>query len=65
MAFQKLRPEFKLVKIAMNKQRGDGQTIAAYTGYSESHVSNVLNGRRSNQEITNRAYRLATHRSLS
>lgn len=62
MAFQKLAPVFKLVKVAQRRKRGDIVNIASETGYSASHVSNVLAGRRFNDGITNTAYRMAYRR---
>lgn len=65
MAFKMLTPEYKLVKIAQKKQRGDVTAVADQLWYSPSHVSNVLAGRRFNTQITNKAYRLATKRTLA
>lgn len=62
MAFQKLTPVFKLVKVAQRRKRGDVTNIAMETNYSTSHVSNVLAGRRFNDTITNTAYRMARRR---
>ena len=62
MAFQKLTPVFKLVKVAQRRKRGDIVNIANELGYSRSHVSNVLAGRRFNDTITNTAYRMAYRR---
>jgi len=62
MAFQKLTPVFKLVKVAQRRKRGDIVNIANELSYSASHVSNVLAGRRFNDTITNTAYRMAYRR---
>ena len=62
MAFQKLTPVFKLVKVAQRRKRGDITNIASELNYSTSHVSNVLAGRRFNDTITNTAYRMAYRR---
>jgi len=55
--FRYLTPEFKLVKIATRKKRGDQVDVADALAYSSSHVSNVLAGRRKNPTITNTMYR--------
>ena len=52
----------KVAKFQQKRRRGDGTTLATELGYSRSHVSNVLNGRRINSTITSAAYRLANHR---
>lgn len=62
MAFQKLSPSFKLVKVAQRRKRGDITSIADQMSYSPSHVSNVLAGRRNNEAILNTAYRMAYRR---
>jgi|688.fasta_scaffold1557682_2 hypothetical protein len=62
MAFQKLNPVYKLVKVAQRRKKGDIVNIATELGFSESHVSNVLAGRRFNESITNTAYRMAYRR---
>lgn len=62
MSFQKLTPVYKLVKVAQRRKRGDVTTIANELSYSTSHVSNVLAGRRNNDSITNKAYRMAYRR---
>jgi len=62
MAFQKLTPVFKLVKVAQRRKKGDIVAIAQELGYSSSHVGNVLAGRRFNDTITNTAYRMAYRR---
>jgi len=44
-------------------RRGDIQRIAAETGYSESHISNVKAGRRRiNNEIANAMYYISRRR---
>jgi len=52
----------KVAKFQQKRRRGDGVNVAAETGYSRSHVSNVLNGRRNNSSITSAAYRIANRR---
>ena len=63
MAFQKLTPTYKLVKVALRRKRGDITTLANQLWYSQSHISNVLAGRRSNELVTNKAYRMSRNRS--
>jgi len=52
----------KVAKFQQKRRRGDGTNLATETGYSRSHVSNVLNGRRNNSSITSAAYRMANRR---
>lgn len=52
----------KVAKFQQKRRRGDISTLASETGYSPSHTSNVLNGRRSNSSITSAAYRMANRR---
>ena len=52
----------KVAKFHSKKRRGDQSKIASELGYSRSHVSNVLNGRRFNSTITSAAYRTANRR---
>lgn len=45
-------------------RRGDVQRLAEETGYSESHISNVKNGRRSiNSEIADAMYYISRRRN--
>lgn len=45
------------------KRQGDVTRISDSTGYSESHIINVLAGRRSvNQPIANELYRISSRR---
>lgn len=47
----------------MRARRGDGQRLAAETGYSESHISNVKHGRRRiNNDIANAMYYISRNR---
>lgn len=62
MSYRVLPTAFKLVKFAEAKRLNDVTIIAKETGYSASHVSNVLYGRRSNESIVNKAYRLVKDR---
>lgn len=52
----------KIAKFQQKRRRGDQVNVATETGYSRSHVSNVLNGRRNNSTITSAAYRIANRR---
>lgn len=63
MAFQKLSPVYKIVAFTEAKKVGDESIVAKETGYSLSHVSNVLRGRRNNITIVNKAYRLVKGRT--
>lgn len=53
---------YKLVAVAQRKQHGDILNLAREFGYSQSHVSNVLTGRRNNPEIVDRAYEMVYDR---
>lgn len=45
------------------KRQGDTSRISETTGYSESHIVNVVSGRRSvNKEIANAMYNLSRRR---
>ncbi len=61
---------FQKVKFADNKvlgdqlRRGDRPEIAKLTGFSLSHVRNVLNGTRDNPEIISWAKRIINDRNL-
>jgi hypothetical protein len=65
MSYRVLPTAFKLVKFAEAKRLNDVTIIAKETGYSTSHVSNVLYGRRSNESIVNKAYRLVKDRQTN
>lgn len=52
----------KVGRFQQKRRRGDITRLANETSYSTSHVSNVLNGRRSNSSITSAAYRMANRR---
>jgi hypothetical protein len=51
MSFRLLPTAYKLVKFAEAKRFNDVTIIANETGYSSSHVSNVLYGRRNNELV--------------
>lgn len=65
MAFKHLNPVYKIVAFTESKRRNDINTIAEITGYSKSHVSNTLRGRRNNETIVNKAYRLVKDRQTN
>jgi len=46
----------KLANYTGRKRRGDVALIAERTGYSTTHVSDVLGGKYSNERILNAAY---------
>jgi hypothetical protein len=52
----------KVAKFQQKRRRGDITNLANEMGYSRSHTSNVLNGRRFNSSITSAAYRMANRR---
>lgn len=65
MAYRYLNPVYKIVSFTEAKRHGDITTIAQETGYSNSHVSNTLRGRRNNEAIVNRAYRMVKDRQTN
>lgn len=65
MAFKYLNPVYKIVAFTESKRRNDITTVAEMTGYSKSHVSNTLRGRRNNESIVNKAYRLVKDRQTN
>jgi hypothetical protein len=54
--YQKLSYMQKLANYNQRKRNGDVTTLAERTGYSTTHVSDVLNGKYSNERIMNAAY---------
>jgi hypothetical protein len=65
MAYKHLNPVYKIVAFTEAKRRNDINTVADMTGYSKSHVSNTLRGRRNNETIVNKAYRLVKDRQTN
>jgi DNA-binding transcriptional regulator GbsR (MarR family) len=65
MAYRNLNPVYKIVAFTEAKRRNDINTVAEITGYSKSHVSNTLRGRRNNETIVNKAYRLVKDRQTN
>jgi hypothetical protein len=52
----------KALKAVSRKRRNDVAKISEATGYSHSHVSNTLAGRRFNDTIINTAYDITRRR---
>lgn len=65
MAYKQLNPVYKIVAFTESKRRNDINTLAEITGYSRQHVGNVLRGRRNNDSIVNKAYRLVKDRQTN
>ena len=65
MAYRELPSVYKIVAFTEAKQFGDVSRIAEETGFSASHVNNVLRGRRNNDTIINKAYRLVKDRTTN
>lgn len=65
MAYRELPSVYKIVAFTEAKQFGDAARIAEETGFSASHVNNVLRGRRNNPTIINKAYRLVKDRTTN
>jgi DNA-binding LacI/PurR family transcriptional regulator len=58
-----LTNNYKLVAVAKRIKSGDQTRIANETGFTQSYVSKVLNGRhRFNESVLNAAYRLVYRR---
>ena len=65
MAYKHLNPIYKIVAFTESKRRNDINAVAEMTGYSRQHVGNVLRGRRNNDSIVNKAYRLVKDRQTN
>ena len=65
MAFRELSPVYKIVAFTEAKRRGDINRIAQETGFSQAHVANTLRGRRNNESIVNKAYRIVKDRQTN
>lgn len=65
MSFKKLSTIYKIVAFTEAKRSNDINAIAEKTGFSQSHVSNTLRGRRNNTTIVNTAYRMVKDRSTN
>ena len=60
--YQKLSYTQKISKINRKLRTGDVTLVAEATGYSTSHVSDVLAGKYNNQRIVNRTYDMTRNR---
>jgi hypothetical protein len=54
--------DYNRVEISRKLKRGEVSRIASETGFSASHVRNVLKGRRNNEEILKFAQKLTARR---
>ena len=60
---RKLNRTAKLAFYNARQRKGDTTRLAEMTGYSVSHVSNIINGRRSvNQDVANAMYNMSRRR---
>jgi hypothetical protein len=60
---RKLNRTAKLAFYNARQRKGDTTRLAEMTGYSVSHVSNIINGRRSvNQDVANAMYSMSRRR---
>jgi hypothetical protein len=59
----KMNDSQKMAYFTSRRQQGDLTTIAENTGYSVSHISNVLAGRKTaNKVMTNEMYKISQGR---
>ena len=60
---RKLNRTAKLAFYNARQRQGDTARLAETTGYSTSHVSNIINGNRSvNQDVANAMYNMSHRR---
>ncbi len=60
---RKLNRPAKLAFYNARQRKGDTARLAETTGYSASHVSNIINGNRSvNQDVANAMYNMSRRR---
>ena len=60
---RKLNRTAKLAFYNTRQRQGDTARLAEITGYSTSHVSNIINGNRSvNQDVANAMYNMSRRR---
>jgi transcriptional regulator with XRE-family HTH domain len=60
---RKLNRTAKLAFYNARQRKGDTTRLAEMTGYSVSHVSNIINGRRSvNDQVANALYSMSRRR---
>ena len=61
-----MRKLYRTAKLAFynaRQRQGDTARLAEITGYSTSHVSNIINGNRSvNQDVANAMYNMSRRR---
>jgi hypothetical protein len=64
MSYKKLNVTAKLASYNARSRKSDSARLTEqFNGdFSQSHISNVLSGRRRNAEIINAAYRMASRR---
>jgi hypothetical protein len=65
MAFRELSPVYKIVAFTEAKRRGDINRIAQETGFTQAMVSMTLRGKRNNESIVNKAYRIVKDRQTN
>jgi hypothetical protein len=59
----RLNSTAKLAFYNARKREGDTQRIAEMTGYSTSHITNIINGNRNvNDEVANAMYKISARR---
>ena len=63
--FTKVPVLIRRTQINARRRRGDNQVISERTGYSASHISNVLHRRRRNASILSKAWRMVRGRKLN
>ena len=62
-SYRRLNRTAKLAFYNARQRKGDTTRLAETTGYSVSHVSNIINGRRSvNQDVANAMYNMSRRR---
>jgi hypothetical protein len=61
-SYQKLTYIQKVARINRRLRQGDISNVAEQTGYSSTHVSDVLNGNEFNDMLVNRAWDIARNR---
>ena len=60
---RRLNSTAKLAFYNARKRSGDNQRIADMTGYSTSHIINIMNGNRSvNEDVASAMYNITRHR---
>jgi hypothetical protein len=63
MKTNKLNSTAKLAFYNARKREGDAKRISETTGYSVSHITNIMNGTRNiNDEVANAMYKISARR---